>query len=33
MEDGLQSGVEEAGIAEVVEAASDGQLAHVETIL
>ena len=33
MEDCLKSGVEEAGIAEVVETASDGQLAHVETIL
>lgn len=33
MEDCLKSGIEEAGIAEVVEATSDGQLAHVETIL
>ena len=33
MENCLKSGIEEAGIAEVVEATSDGQLAHVETIL
>jgi hypothetical protein len=32
MEDGLESGVEEAGVPQVIETTTDGELIHVEAI-